>query len=305
VTIGLTFGPPQQYASPDLDWAISATKHPLMDSPCSGSLVEIEVELADPREAAGYIRSDFGIADRAVIVLCAGRPEKFLNQEFWKALISVLLGHLEACLVVVGVPEEPRFLSDLLPADARNRFVRLGWRTDYLKILGLADILVDTFPSGGGVTLFDAMALGIPVVSFQNDYLRPYSQADWSPAEEWLEPSELLIGRGNLDQLELILSRLIEDPSYRTSMGEQCRETIVRNRGNPERMVRRHEQIYERVIAMTPSHTSASLTQAKRRVRLRPARSGPKHGRHPAILSLGRRAIQVLYFRLSRLWRVR
>ena len=99
--------------------------------------------------------------------------------------------------------------------------------------------------------------------------------------------------------------KLIEDPSYRASMGEQCREAVMRNRGNPERMVRRHEQIYERVIATAPTCISAFRKLAKRHVPARPARASPNRGQHLALLGLARRAMWDLYFRLSRFWRAR
>jgi glycosyltransferase involved in cell wall biosynthesis len=248
VTLGLCYGPPEQYSPPDLDWVISATMHPLIDNPCSGSLIPIETTPPDPTDASGYNRTDFGIPEHAVVVLCAGRPEKLQHEEFWSALFRVLRENLDAFLLVIGMAEEPPFLAAMTPPDIKARFSGLGWRTDFLKILGMADILVDTFPSGGGITLFDAMALGKPVVTFHNDYSKRYSQAEWSVGDEWVEDPELLVARGDFDRFIAIVSRLIANPELRARTGARCRSAVLRSRGDPERMVRRHEKAYRKVI---------------------------------------------------------
>jgi len=156
--------------------------------------------------------------------------------------------NLDAFLLVIGMAEEPPFLAAMTPPDIKARFRGLGWRTDFLKILGMADIMVDTFPSGGGITLFDAMALGKPVVSFHNDYSKRYSQAEWSVGDEWVEDPELLVARGDFDRFIAIVSRLIVNPDLRAQTGARCRAAVLRSRGDPERMVRRHERTYRKVI---------------------------------------------------------
>ncbi len=304
VTIGLCYGPPQQYSPPDLDWVISAGIHPLIDNPCSGSLIPIELDAPDP--AVAYNRSDFGIPERSVVILCAGRPEKLKDHEYWTALFRLLREHLDVFLVVVGLAEEPPFLPAMIKPDVKERFLRFGWRTDYIKILGLVDILVDTFPSGGGITLFDAMALGKPVISFHNDYMRLYSQAEWSVGDEWVEDAEVLVARGDFDQFHAVVSRLIEDPDFRARIGAQCRETVMRSRGDPERMVRRHEQVYRKVIEIVATRARAAPATSRvgsfrgmlaRRLLLLNGRIQ----RHRAFATAGRGA-RYAYSRLSTLW---
>lgn len=36
---------------------------------------------------------------------------------------------------------------------------------DYLKLVGLADVTLDPFPFGGGVTIMDSLLRNVPVVS--------------------------------------------------------------------------------------------------------------------------------------------
>jgi hypothetical protein len=45
-----------------------------------------------------------------------------------------------------------------------------------------------------------------------------------------------------------VVSRLIDDELHRAQMGALCKEQIHLLRGNPERMVRRYESVYSKII---------------------------------------------------------
>ena len=132
----------------------------------------------------------------------------------------------------------------MVSQDVKGRIRFFDWRReeDYLKILCLADILIDTFPSGGGAILFDAMALGIPVVSFKNNYLRRFDQTDWSVAEEIVGIPEMMVPRRDFTHFKAVISRLIEDKDYRQGMSERCRNDTHERRGNPRQTVQRCEE---------------------------------------------------------------
>ncbi len=117
-------------------------------------------------------------------------------------------------------------------------------------MLSMADVVVDTYPSGGGMIVVDAMAMGIPVVSFKNNYMRTFSQKDWSPAEEFMGVPELLVDRGDFAQLGSLLNKLLTDREYRIQMSRICKERIHETSGNPARMVRDCEKVYLNVMKL-------------------------------------------------------
>lgn len=249
VTIGFIQGPPQQFAPPSLDWGIAWSKHPLMDSPVSCSLLKMELDLPEPSNIVPYDRHELDIPDRACVLATAGRHVKFQEPEFWRAIIDLLNHHADVFYLAMGVEESQLpFLSSMLPPELRSRIRFLRWQgNEYLRTLCLADILIDTFPSGGGTVLSDAMALGIPVVSFMNNYLKLYDQTDWSPAEEFEIP-EIVVSRGDFIEMKRTVSRLIEDEDYRRRLGLRCQQYLLQTRGKPERAVRKCEEIYDRVL---------------------------------------------------------
>lgn len=242
--IALVYGPPEQYVPPNFDWAITATKHPLIDSPCNCTLVPIEADLPDRSTISAYPRAEFGIPDDAPLVVIVGRPEKFLSREYWQMLSDILLANKSAFVLIVGIDDIPDPCVAHVSSSVRPRLHLTGYRTEYLRILALADIVLDTFPSGGGIVLLDTMALGIPVVSFRNDYSLKYDQTQWSPAEELFDVAELIVPRGDFGSFALVVRRLLTDAQYRRNMGAKCRESVQRLNGQPARMVRRCEAVY-------------------------------------------------------------
>ncbi|HMN15942.1 MAG TPA: glycosyltransferase, partial [Bellilinea sp.] len=193
VHVSLSYGPPAQFVPPAADWAISATRHPHMDNPCDSSVIQLETTLPMRPRDKPILPEGVRIPEGAVVIMAAGRSEKFLNQQYWEALLKTLDSHPDACMIVVGIIQRPEFLDGLLDTAAGRRIQILGWLENYHAILAHADIVVDTYPSGGGLTITDSMAFGIPVLSFANDYLAPYNQTDWNPAEEILGNPELTV----------------------------------------------------------------------------------------------------------------
>jgi len=245
VVLGFVSGPPAQFVPPELDGAIAWTWHPLMDSPVPCSHVPLEVDLPDADSFQARARAELGLPEDAVVLAAGGRHLKFRAPAFWQTIAALLERYPNAWFLAVGVTEDQ--LSHIVPeldAAVRSRLRFAPWMQDYLRVLGTADILLDTFPSGGGVILQDAMAIGMPVVAFENDYLKPFDQTDWSPAQEFMPECELVIPRDNRARYLEVVGRLVTDPAYRASMGALCQRHVFDHFGRPARMVARCEAIY-------------------------------------------------------------
>ena len=255
IIVGLLQGPPPQFTAPCLDWSISWSKHPLIDCPCDCSLVQMGLDLPDTDSITPYKKKDFDIPEDSQILLSAGRHEKFQSVDFWKSVLSILSAFPSLHYVVVGVNREQLpFLDELLPSELEGRVKLLGWRKDQLNIFCLADLVIDTFPSGGGHVLIETMALGIPFVSFENNYMKEFDQTDWSVADEFVSVPELILKRGDFKQFKCTVSKLLEDKAYRSKMGRLCKEQIHSSMGSPEKGLREFEGVLLEIIEKKKNH---------------------------------------------------
>ncbi|MFN2499495.1 MAG: glycosyltransferase [Pyrinomonadaceae bacterium] len=253
LVIGLVQGPPPQFAPPDLDWSIAWSRHPLIDTPVNCSLVNLKLEWSELNSISPVGTRSLGVPDDACLLLSAGRPTKFQDPEHWRALASTLESHSNAYYVVAGAEaaEIPALAS--LPEAIRDRVCCLGWREDILNIVAAADIVIDTYPNGGGQVLVQAMTLGLPVLAYRNDYMKLFDQTNWSPVEDFIEDPDIVLPRGDFKTFKQVLSRLINNPEYRAQVGERCRERVSGT--SPELGVRECEAIYRKVIELHSAST--------------------------------------------------
>lgn len=247
IVVGLCQGPPPQYISPAFDRAISWTRHPLMDCPVDCSLVAGGSVLPDRLLSVREAKNRFGFSQQDLLLMSCGRAQKFQDIAYWKAIIGLLKALPNVMYGVVGLEVPPDRVRDLLTEDVRTRVRFIGRVKEFHEMLSAADVMVDTYPSGGGMTVVDAMALGIPVVSFKNDYMKAFTQVEWSPAEEFTGVPELIVRRGDFQQMTHVLGKLLTDDAYRRAMAESCHGSIRDLSGNPKRMVEECERVFAEV----------------------------------------------------------
>lgn len=245
--IGLTLGPPQQFSAPIQDWSITFDPHALMDSMSGCSLIPLEVDLP-PEDGPSASRDTYGIPGDAVVIIAAGRASKFLYRAYWETLAGLMRLDTKVYLIIIGLTNRPPFLDEVITGELVGRTVLLGWLDDYIALLRISDIMVDTYPSGGGITLVDAMALGLPTVTFKNNYMHLFDQCDWSPGERVVDTPELVAERGDWNSMRTILEQLVGNKVYRAEMGNICKQKAIEKRGSPERMIRSMESVYQDVF---------------------------------------------------------
>jgi glycosyltransferase involved in cell wall biosynthesis len=268
VVVGLVQGPPPQFAPPDLDAAIVWSIHPLIDCPVNCLRVPLRGDLPERDKIAPYERQELGIPDHGLVVASAGRYVKFQEPRFWQAVVDLLHEFPRMYYLVMG-PDESQipFLADVLTPESKARIRFLSWRGDsYLRALCMADVLIDTFPSGGGGTLLDPLALGIPCVTFENNYMKLFDQTDWSLADEFIKIPEMVVPRWDFEAMKRVVRRLLTDEKYRSEIARRSQEYILEMRTNPPLSVRECEEAYLRFIEarLTPNAVEKSKQPAPR-----------------------------------------
>jgi glycosyltransferase involved in cell wall biosynthesis len=187
------------------------------------------------REAIGLRPGDFMIVQVARL-----DPLK----DHWTALRAVqrVAGkHPEVRLVLVGGgPEEENIERGIRALGLEKNVRMLGFRADCAPLLQAADIfLLTSLSEGIPVTVIEAMAAGLPVVSTDVGGLR----------EVVLEgETGLLAPAGDDGALANLIAQLIESPALRRQMGRRGQERAGKL-FSQERMHGSYCRVYDEMLA--------------------------------------------------------
>ncbi len=124
-------------------------------------------------------RSDMGLPENGAIYLCTQNLRKY-HPEFDAVLGELLRRDTTGYLAVVEDSHpsitrqlRERFKRAIPDVSSRIIFLPRLPRTDYLHMVGNADVMLDTMHYGGGAnSLYDAFACGTPVVSLPGRFHR-------------------------------------------------------------------------------------------------------------------------------------
>ena len=221
VRVGFVFAAPPQFISPSFDYGISWINHIILDCPitCLNSGVTY---LPEEKTKSSYKKSDFGIPENSIVLATAGRHVKFQNKEFFTSIWEAMHNLPTLHLVIIG-PSQAQVpsLNEITSEDISNRVHIFPWSTSYEDYFSVSDIYLDTNPSGGGVTLYDAAMQHLPIISFSDDYFQKFDQSTWNPAQELFPEGTIVIAnRDHLQDLAPAICKLGNDPQLRKDLGE-------------------------------------------------------------------------------------
>lgn len=123
-------------------------------------------------------RRDFGLNEDAHLYLCPQSLFKF-HPDFDAILAGILAGDPQAEIVLLGGPQPnwadllaARFSNTLGPDSQRVTFLARQSGGDFLALLSLAEVILDTPHFSGGNSSYEAFALGKVIVTLPGEFMR-------------------------------------------------------------------------------------------------------------------------------------
>jgi predicted O-linked N-acetylglucosamine transferase (SPINDLY family) len=180
----VTWGHPVTTGIPNLDYYISSAhlEPEDADNHYSEKLVRLQhpptcysrpVLSGPPRS-----RMDFGLPEDGHIYLCPQSLFK-IHPEFDRVLGEILRADLAGHLILLGGDDSPwvRLLSERfgrsIPGVAKRvRFIPRQRTDDFLHLLAVCDVILDTIHFSGGHTTLEALAVGTPIVTLPGRFMR-------------------------------------------------------------------------------------------------------------------------------------
>lgn len=222
---GLGLGEIDMFTSPLLDLALHFTRKPTMDGLCPSVEVPPFMPMVRFRKSERPLTpADLGVPADALVLFASGRAMKFASGTFWRIVATALAARPRLWCVVAGIDDNG--VAPWLPAigpEVRRRIRCLGWRNDILDIYPAVNMVVDTTPNGGGYSVIEAMATGIPAVGFRDDYLSRFREDQWCPAFEQLDLPDCVFDQNDVSGAVARILALTDDGRLRASEGERAR----------------------------------------------------------------------------------
>jgi glycosyltransferase involved in cell wall biosynthesis len=192
------------------------------------------------------LRQELGIPAHDHVVTTIGRLEPRKSHDLFVSAAAELLRrnkHPVHFLVVGDGVEAPQLRAQIAALGVEASLQLLGHRPDIYPLLRASDVCVRPGIVEGfiGITVLEAQALGVPVVSFDTEDVRLAIRH---------EETGLLVPAGDVHGLAAAIGRLLDDPGMAARVGAAGRGHVRRTYGIPM-VVDGLETIYHQVTGRT------------------------------------------------------
>jgi predicted O-linked N-acetylglucosamine transferase (SPINDLY family) len=180
-----SFGHPDTTGIPTMDWFVSSTLYETAGSEAFYSERLAQIPAAPtlayylpPPPAPPRTRAELGLPEDRLLYVCPQTLFKF-HPEFDAAIDALLGRDPRGLLVLMGRPQETR-MQRLLARLERRRpglgaqiaVLPLRPREEFLAVLRVADVVLDTFHFCGMNSSLESFAMGAPVVTLPGTFQR-------------------------------------------------------------------------------------------------------------------------------------
>lgn len=233
----VTWGHPVTTGLPQMDYFISSEHLDTEDAQEHYSeqlvrLPQLAVSFSKPTvEMEEKTRVFFGLDPQAHLYICPQSLFKF-HPEYDEVLAQILRKDPQGRLMLIesNKPEQTealkaRFARTIPDVTDRIDYLKRLSGEDFIRVIGLCDVMLDPLHFGGGNTVYEGLSMGTPVVTLPSEFLRGriayalYKQIGYTD----------LIAKDAEDYVALAV-KLATDPDFR----EQARKEILS----------RHDQLY-------------------------------------------------------------
>lgn len=117
-----------------------------------------------PQKHKALSREQLGLDVKAIVLITVGfRLENEIDGQWASKMMDFLSTHPDAVWVLIG-SNLPKALNEAPP----KKVINLGPRDDVTDVLSLCEVYVNPPRMGGGFSVLEAMALGLPVLAYSN-----------------------------------------------------------------------------------------------------------------------------------------
>lgn len=149
-------------------------------------------------------RSFLGFRENDKIIFSSGQADKFAPigfPSYYNIISDILTKEKNAKFIIVGINAKEFFWSKLKKIFSNRLILKsyVDFYSEYLPYLAASDLVLDSYPVGGGTFLIDAVAAHKPILSlgkFQTDFILK-SPAHCEKYEQFLDKAHKILNDNN------------------------------------------------------------------------------------------------------------
>ena len=167
-------------------------------------------------------RADFGLSDERHLYLCPMTPFKLhpaTDELFGQILRADPAGEVVFVLnhqLELWQRLQARFACTIPDVAARLRYLPFQSLPDFIALLRLADVMLDTLAFNGGTTSLEALAVGTPIVTLPGEFYRQRVTYGLYNLMGWFE----CVARDADDYVRLAVE-VAQNPDHRAALKQQ------------------------------------------------------------------------------------
>ncbi len=189
-----------------------------------------------------HSRSEFNVPEDAILMITAAREMRYSQPRFWVEVAKILKRNPNLYYIPLGLSKIGDFLGHDKSLEKRVKTV--GYRTDVMEFMGMADFYLDMFPTGTGSSVIEAMQAGLPVILFEQNYGTRYAIGAETVSSVWVKERDLIVPHGDLRTWHQNVDRIVKDKEWRELMSRKMKEHSIET--EPEFVTRRFFEGLER-----------------------------------------------------------
>ena len=156
-----------------------------------------------------------------VIIAAAARELKFHGSEWFFDFSKYILDNYSNVVILFIGGKSQKVLDFVEKNQLQNRFVALGYRTDFIECMKHIDIFFNSYPWGSALTSMTAAFFSKPIISYHDEIFELES------LNSWMVPQN---GRNfsfsNEQKLRSYVQELLNDSAFRIKEGMRAKQSL-------------------------------------------------------------------------------
>lgn len=156
-----------------------------------------------------------------IVIAAAARERKFHGSDWFFNTCEYILKKYKNVIILFIGGDSKKVRTFVKERHLQDKFIILGYRTDFIECMKHIDIFFDSYPWGSALTSMTAAYFSCPIISYHDKIFELESLNSWIIRDDGIP-----VSYSNETELFDHIDKLIEDKEYRKKEGNSIKEAL-------------------------------------------------------------------------------